>query len=64
MNDQRNSNNDINDDDDLGIDNINYDSLSSLSLQQLLDHLNSNGGNNYLRVLHTAFQRQLQGDRL
>ena len=37
------------------------DSLHSLSLQQLLDHLNSNGGNNYLRVLHTAFHRQLEG---
>ena len=58
MNDQHNSNNGMNHNDNQN--NID-DSLISLSLQQLLDNLNSNSGNNYLLVLHTAFQCQLQG---
>ena len=56
-NDDTNGNSRNNDDNQNNID----DSVHSLSLQQLLDHLNSNGGNNYLRVLHTAFHRQLEG---
>ena len=62
MNDQRNSNNGMNDDDNQ---NIIDDPLLSLSLQQLLDHLNCcNSRNCYLQILHEAFQRQLQGDPL
>ena len=58
MNDQRNSNNGMNHNDNQN--NIN-DSLSSLSLQQLLDHLNRNDFNPYSCVLHDTFHRQLQG---
>ena len=37
------------------------DSLHSLSLQQLLDHLNRNDINPYSRVLYDTFHRHLQG---
>ena len=58
MNDQRNSNNGMNCNDNQN--NID-DSLHSLSLQQLLDHLNRNDFNPYSRVLYDTFHRQLQG---
>ena len=56
-NDDTNGNSQNNDDNQNNID----DSVHSLSLQQLLDHLNRNDFNPYSRVLHDTFHRQLQG---
>ena len=56
-NDDTNGNSRNNDDNQNNID----DSLHSLSLQQLLDHLNRNDINPYSRVLYDTFHRHLQG---